>query len=60
MEEDRPIETGFHDNLLKKFNANEKYVYVIILPEPFRKRFEAADPKGRWTRFSNNCILFWN
>lgn len=56
----RHVETGFHDNLLKKFNPNETYVYVIILPEPFRKRFEQADPHGRWARFSDRYSLFWN
>jgi hypothetical protein len=56
----RHVETGFHANLLKKFNKGEKYVYVIILAEPFREAFADADPGGRWARFSNSYTLFWN
>ena len=56
----RQVETGFHANLLKKFNREEKYVYVIILADAFRKAFAEADPGGHWGRFSNSYSLFWN
>jgi hypothetical protein len=57
---DRQVESEFHDNLLKKFNPREKYVYVIILPDPFVQRFEKADPNGRFSRFSVGYSLFAN
>jgi 4-amino-4-deoxy-L-arabinose transferase-like glycosyltransferase len=56
----RRVETGFHANLLKKFNPNEKYVYVVTLADDFRKQFEKADPRGRFSRFSVGYSLFAN
>ena len=55
---DRQIETGFHDNQLKKFNSNEKYVYVMILVDAFREKFRQADPNGRFYRFSEGYTPF--
>ena len=54
------VETAFHDDLLKRFNRREKYVYVIILATHFQKRFEQADPSGRFSRFSTSYSLFAN
>ncbi len=56
----RRVETGFHASLLKKFNPNEKYVYVVTLADDFRKQFEKADPRGRFFRFSADYSLFAN
>ena len=56
----RHVETGFHSNLLKKFNANEKYVYVMIFADLFHKPFQEADPNGRFFRFSVSYSLFFN
>ncbi len=54
------VETGFHNNLLKKLNRKEKYVYVMILGPAFREQFEKADPNGRYYRFSIGYSLFAN
>ncbi len=56
----RHVRTTFHDKLLQDFNRNEKYVYVMILGDFFRKRFQEADPKGRFIRFSQGYSLFVN
>ena len=56
----RRVETTFHDHLLKRFNPNEKYVYVMILADAFRERFRKADPNGRFYRFSISYSLFAN
>jgi hypothetical protein len=54
------VETDFHDTLLKKFNRRERYVYVMIFGGDFQKRFEYADPNGRYSRFSTTYSLFAN
>jgi Dolichyl-phosphate-mannose-protein mannosyltransferase len=54
------VETRFHDDLLKNFNRREKYVYVMIFGGDFQKRFEEADPSGRYSRFSTSYSLFAN
>jgi 4-amino-4-deoxy-L-arabinose transferase-like glycosyltransferase len=56
----RRVESAYHDTLLKKFNRGEKYVYVMIFPDDFRKRFEKADPGGRFFRFSASYGVFAN
>jgi hypothetical protein len=56
----RHVETGFHSNLLKKFNAKEKYVYVVLFADLFKKPFQEADPNGRFFRFSVGYSLFFN
>ncbi len=56
----RHVETGFHVNLLRTLNRNEKYVYVMILGDAFRERFQKADPRGRYARFSVGYSLFAN
>lgn len=56
----RHVETAYHDALLKKFDPHEEYVYVITLADDFRKRFEEADPNGRFVRFSIGYSLFAN
>lgn len=56
----RKVQTGFHDNLLRTFNREEKYVYVMILGDAFREKFQKADPAGRYSRFSQTYSLFAN
>jgi hypothetical protein len=56
----RRVETDYHHVLLKKLNPEEKYLYVMIFPDVFRKRFENADPHGRFFRFSATYGLFAN
>jgi hypothetical protein len=54
------IETNYHENLLKVLKRNEKYVYVIIFPNDFNKKFENADPNGRLFQFSERESVFAN
>lgn len=56
----RTIQTDYHNNILKKFNPNEKYVYVIIFPEEFNEKFKKLDGKGTLIQFSENYSLFVN
>jgi hypothetical protein len=56
----RPVRTTFHDRLLEDFNPNEKYLYVMILGDDFKKKFQRADPKGRFVRFSESYSLFFD
>ena len=56
----RRVETTFHEHLLKRFNRKEKYVYVMILADAFRERFQKADPDGRFYHFSISYSLFAN
>lgn len=54
------ILTDYHINFLNNFNSEEKYVYVIIFPQDFNKKFEEKDNKGKIIEFSNNYSLFIN
>ncbi len=56
----RHVQTGSHDNLLRAFNRNEKYVYVMIFGDAFRKSFEKADPRGRYFRLCVGYSVFAN
>jgi hypothetical protein len=56
----RRVESDFHAKLLARLDPNEKYVYVVTLADFFRKRFEQADPNGRFVRFSTGYSLFAN
>ncbi|HYR46670.1 MAG TPA: glycosyltransferase family 39 protein [Thermoanaerobaculia bacterium] len=56
----RRVETTFHEHLLKRFNRKEKYVYVMILADAFRERFQKADPDGRFYHFSISYSLSAN
>jgi hypothetical protein len=56
----RPVESAYHSTLLQKFNRREKYVYVMIFADDFRKLFEEADSSGRFIRFSKNYGIFAN
>jgi 4-amino-4-deoxy-L-arabinose transferase-like glycosyltransferase len=54
------IQTDYHENLLKVFNCDEKYVYVILFPNDFNEKFRQADPKGRLFQFSGRLSVFAN
>ncbi len=54
------IITDYHDNLLKKFNLNEKYFYLIIFPEDFNEKFLNLDKNGRIINFSKDFSFFVN
>jgi hypothetical protein len=56
----RRIETDYHENLLKAFNRNEKYVYLVLFPEEFDEKFRKADPAGRLFQFSKRWSVFAN
>jgi 4-amino-4-deoxy-L-arabinose transferase-like glycosyltransferase len=56
----RPVESAYHSTLLQKLNRREKYVYVMIFADEFRKRFEQADSSGRFIPFSKNYGIFAN
>ena len=54
------IATEYHTSLLKTFNPKEKYVYAILFPSEFDKRFREADPNGRLFPFSKAWSVFAN
>lgn len=54
------IQTDYHDTFLKMFNPAEKYVYVIIFPDAFGKKFAQLDKNGRLINFSEYTSLFVN
>lgn len=49
------IQTDFHDNLLVRFDAREKYIYIILYPEVFNSEFMKIDPNGK---IINNVSTF--
>ena len=51
----RDVETDYPDNLLARFNRNEKYVYIILYPEDFNDAFQNADLNGK---INNNLTTF--
>ena len=58
---DRKIQSDYHDNFLKRFNPQEKYVYVILFPEAFTEKFSQLDQKGEIINlFQPNYSLFAN
>lgn len=52
--------TGYHADLLERFDAREDYLYVIAMPDIFGPQFQALDPHGRLVRFSTQYALFFN
>lgn len=54
------IETGYHIDLLNKFNVEEKYLYVILFPDSFNEKFRQKDPQGIIYNFSQEYSLFYN
>ena len=56
----RGFQTNYHDNLLKTFRRNEKYVYLIVFPAEFDEKFQQADPCGRLFHFSKRWSVFAN
>lgn len=56
----RTIDTKFHKDYLTKFNTDERYVYVVALPDDFEQEFKQADPNGTFIRYSPKYGLFIN
>ena len=54
------IDTRYHDDYLNNFNRNEKYIYVMTMPEVFKEKFEQADQNGKYVNFSQDFGLFVN
>jgi len=54
------IDTQYHNAYLSRFNRNEAYLYVITLPEEFKRKFEDADPAGTYIQFSDKYGIFVN
>jgi hypothetical protein len=54
-----PVETDYHDNFLRRFDASHGYVYVVLFPGQFSRRFQKADPAGTLiTGVSRKYTLF--
>ncbi len=54
------IKTDYHDNMLKNFDKNEDYLYVVAMPETFIKKFKAKDPQAKIIEHSTDHYLFYN
>jgi len=54
------IITNYHNDLLQSFRTDEKYVYVIAMPDNFGEKFHALDPKSRFVRFTIDYGLLFN
>ena len=54
------IITNYHNDLLQSFRTDEKYVYVIAMPDNFGEKFHALDPKSRFVRFTTDYGLLFN
>lgn len=52
--------TNYHSELLQNFRRDEKYLYVIALPDDFGSKFHALDPASRFVRFSTGYGLLFN
>lgn len=52
--------TEYHANVLAMFNKDEKYVYVITLPNIFNDQFKLKDTNGKIINFSQDYSLFVN
>lgn len=49
----------YHQELLAKLNPNESYLYIILFPQDWEKKFQEADKNGVLIRFSNDWSLFF-
>lgn len=54
------VRTKYHANLLAGFNKDEKYVYVITLPNIFNSQFKSKDANGNIINYSQDYSLFVN
>lgn len=54
------VDTQYHNYYLTHFNRDERYVYVMIMPEVFEKEFRRADPTGTFIAFSDTYGVFTN
>lgn len=50
----------YHLNLVKSFNPDEKYVYIILYPESYTDMFTQKDTRGEIIPFLPNYNLFAN
>ena len=56
----KKVDVGYHNDYLQNFNRNEKYVYIMTLPDTFKDRFKAVDPDGIIINYSKGFSLFVN
>lgn len=54
------IQTDYHDNFMRSFKSNEKYLYVMTMPEIFEDKFKSLDPNGTIIKYSPIYSLFVN
>ncbi|MBI2617817.1 hypothetical protein HYW55_06815 [Candidatus Gottesmanbacteria bacterium] len=54
------IQTDYHDNFIRSFRPDEKYLYIMTLPHIFEEKFKSLDPNGKIIRYSRNYSLFVN
>lgn len=54
------IQSDYHINLIRRFNPNEKYLYIILFPDNFDDKFLQLDKKGELVKFSKTHSLFFN
>ncbi len=52
--------TNYHSDLLDGFRRDEKYLYVIAMPDDFGAKFHAKDPASRFVRFTTGWGLLFN
>jgi hypothetical protein len=43
-----PTISDYHGDLLRRFNTDERYLYLVTFGSEFRERFTKMDPKGRY------------
>lgn len=56
----KSIDAQYHDIYLKDFNKNEHYIYIVTLPNEFKRLFIEADPAGTFVPYSEKYALFVN
>jgi hypothetical protein len=43
-----PTISDYHGDLLRRFNTDERYLYLVTFGSEFRERFTKMDPRGRY------------
>lgn len=43
-----PTTSDYHGDVLRRFNTEEKYVYLVTFGPEFKERFTRRDPQGRY------------
>lgn len=54
------ITTDYHENIIKNFTPQEKYLYIVIFPSEFKERFISLDQKGKIIYLSKDYLLLAN